>query len=115
MSVIYIKDLVVEAKHGVHQPEKTNAQRFKISVELTFDLSKAAASDELADTLNWSRLRDSIVEVAQNNSFNLVERLAQAVAERLMRDGRIQAVIVTIDKLDAFEIGVPGVRLMVKR
>ena len=111
MAVIYIRDLEVEAKHGVHPHEKAMAQRFSITVELTVDIAQAALSDDLADTLNWSHLRDTIVATAQNNSFNLVEKLAQEIADQLLQDKRIQKLTVAIDKLDAFDNGVPGVRL----
>jgi FolB domain-containing protein len=114
MAVIYIKDLVVEGKHGVHQREKDHPQRFSITTELTIDTAKAGVSDDLNDTLNWSALRDVITDTVQNNSFNLVERLAREVGDRLiLSDVRIQKLIVSIDKLDAFETGMPGVRLEV--
>jgi dihydroneopterin aldolase len=41
MGSIYIKDLIIEAKHGVHPHEKQNAQRFNVSVKLTVDIEKA--------------------------------------------------------------------------
>ena len=111
MSVIYIRDLVIEAKHGYHQEEKDNAQRFKINVELTIDTATAGRSDDLADTLNWSELRDTIVDTVQKNSFNLMERLAQEVADQILKDGRVEKLVVSIDKPDAFSSGVPGIRL----
>jgi dihydroneopterin aldolase len=111
MITIYIKDLVVKAKHGVHAQEKEQTQRFKINVELTFETS-AAQTDNIDDTLNWSEIRDQIVSVTKNNSFNLVEKLAKAITEELLANTRIQKVIVEVDKLDAFPSGVPGVRLI---
>lgn len=114
MSVIYIKDLVVEAKHGVHQDEKDHAQRFGVNVELTIDTAKAGLSDNLDDTINWSDLRAAIIDTIQNSSFNLVERLVQEVAERILQDKRVQRLVLSIDKLDAFKTGVPGVRLEAK-
>jgi FolB domain-containing protein len=114
MIAIYIKDLVVEAKHGWHPHEKTKDQRFKISVELQTE-TKSTKTDELDDTLNWSALRDQIVAVIKNNSFNLVEKLAQAIAEDLLTNGSVEKVTVSVDKLDAFANGVPGVRLELSR
>jgi FolB domain-containing protein len=113
MSIIYIKDLVVEGKHGIHQREKINAQSFRINVELNVDNTKAGVSDNLDDTLDWSRLRATIVETAQNNSFNLIERLAQEIAQQILLDKRIQKLVLSIDKLDAFKTGIPGVKIEV--
>jgi FolB domain-containing protein len=111
MSVIYIKDLVVKARHGVHQSEKDKTQRFIINLELTVDLSRAAATDDLTDTLNYSELRRVIIDITQNNSFNLLERLAGAIADQLLTDKRIQKLSLSIDKPDVFKTGRPGVRL----
>jgi 7,8-dihydroneopterin aldolase/epimerase/oxygenase len=111
MSTIYIKDLIIEAKHGIHEHEKAQPQRFIINLELTVDLTRAAASDDLADTLNYSELKQTIIDVTQNNSFNLIERLAGAIADRLLADKRIQKLNLSIDKPDAFKTGRPGIRL----
>ena len=110
MAVIYIKDLVVEAKHGLHPHEKTQSQRFRISVELTVT-DTATDSDKIEDTLNWSTLRDQLIDTVQKNSFNLIERLAKAVGDKLLSNKGVQNVSVSIDKLDAFDNGVPGIRL----
>jgi FolB domain-containing protein len=115
MPVLYIKDLIVEAKHGVHPHEKETAQRFKISVELTLPAAKAGRSDDLKDTINWSELRDMIVVTVQNNSFNLMERLAQELTDQIMTDERVEKLILSIDKLDAFPSGIPGIKLETNR
>ncbi len=111
MPVLYIKDLVVEGKHGVHLHEQTTPQRFRINVELTIDTSKAAASDGLADTVNWSELRDMVTDTVRNRSFGLVERLAQALADQILADGRVEKLVLSVDKLDAFPSGIPGIRI----
>jgi len=111
MPILYIKDLIVEGKHGVHPHEQTTPQRFRINVELTIDTSKAARSDGLADTVNWSELRDIITDTVQNQSFGLVERLAQTLADQILADKRIEKLVLSVDKLDAFASGVPGIRI----
>lgn len=112
---IYIKDLVIAARHGVHQHEKEAPQRFKISAELSVAKSKAVVSDDLGDTPDWSQLRNVIVEIVEGRSYNLMERLAMEIAAALLEDKRIAQVVINIDKLDAFESGVPGVRLELQR
>jgi dihydroneopterin aldolase len=113
MSSLYIKDLIIEAKHGMHDHEKQTKQRFLVSVELILDLSRAGQSDDLADSLDWLLLKNEIVAIVQSNSFNLMERLAQVIADAMLKHRGVQKVSVTIDKIDAFESGVPGVRLTV--
>lgn len=115
MTTLRINDLIVEAKHGVHPHERQQAQRFQICATLACDIDAARQSDDLNDTLDWSVLRDTIVVTVQNNSFNLIERLAQAIADDLLVDPRIQKAIVRVDKLDAFPSGVPGIEIEVER
>jgi 7,8-dihydroneopterin aldolase/epimerase/oxygenase len=112
MLVIYVKDLAVEAKHGVRESEKEQPQRFIFNVEATI-ATQAAASDDLADTLSYTDLKNIIIGTAQANSFNLIERLAQAVADQVLADRRVRKVVVAIDKPDVFKNGVPGTRLAV--
>lgn len=113
MSVLYIKDLIIEAKHGVHEHEKKNTQRFMVNVELEIDLSRAVQSDDLADALDWSSLRQEIISIVKNNSFNLIERLAQVIAEAMLRHSGVKKVNISIDKIDAFDSGIPGIQLSI--
>lgn len=108
---IYIKDLAVEAKHGVNKSEKEHAQRFVFNVELTVADSRAGTSDDPADTINYSEVKKAVIDTAQSNSFNLIEKLAQAVADRILRDKRVKKVIISIDKPDVWDNGTPGIRL----
>ena len=110
MSTIYIRDLVVEGVHGWHDHEKNKPQKFSISVELDVE-TKAGQSDQLHDTVNWSEIRDQITSTVEGNSFNLIEKLAQTIADELLQDHKIKKATVAVDKLEAFASGVPGVRV----
>lgn len=110
---LFIKDLVVAGKHGVHDHEKESPQRFGITVELSIAGSKAPISDNLADTTDWSRLRNEIIAIVEGKTYNLIERLAMEIAAKTLEDKRVTKAIVIIDKIDAFESGIPGVRLEV--
>lgn len=110
---VFIKDLIVAGKHGVHDHEKESAQRFSISVELSMSGTEATISDNLNDTADWSRLKKAIISIIEDNTYDLMERLAMEIAARMLSDKRVAKAVVTIDKIDAFESGVPGVRLEV--
>jgi len=112
MPVVYLRDLTIKAKHGVRPGEKEHAQRFVFHVEVTIN-SAAGITDDLADTLDYSALRQLITKVAQGQSFDLLDRWAQAVGDRILEDDRVQKVVVAIEKPDIFDNGVPGVRLEV--
>ena len=110
---LFIRDLVIAGRHGVHDHEKESPQRFGISVELSVAGSKAVVSDDLADTPDWSHLRQAIIAIVEGKSYDLMERLAMEIAAKMLEDKRVSRAVVTIDKIDAFESGIPGVRLEV--
>lgn len=110
---IFIKDLVIAGRHGVHEHEKESPQRFKVSVELELASAKPAISDNLADTVDWSHLKREIINIVEHKTYDLMERLAMEIAAKALENKRVSRAIVTIDKIDAFETGVPGVRLEV--
>jgi dihydroneopterin aldolase len=112
MATIYIKDLVVSGTHGHHPHEKIKPQLFGVSVELEVS-TRATKTDELKDTVDWSAIRDQIIDIVRNNSFNLIEKLAQTIGEELIQDSKIKKATVTVDKLEAFESGIPGVKIEV--
>lgn len=112
---VFIKDLVVAGKHGVHEREKQHHQRFKVTVELELSDAVAASSDKLEDTVDWSRARDEIIKIVGSGSYDLVERLSGEIAAKMLEDKRVAGAVVTVEKLDAFESGVPGVRLGTSR
>ncbi len=110
---LFIKDLVIVGKHGVHDLEKESPQRFGVTVELKLAGSKAIVSDNLTDTTDWSQLKQEIIKIVEGKTYNLIERLAMEVAASVLKDKRVSRAVVTIDKIDAFESGIPGVRLEV--
>lgn len=110
---LFIKDLVIAGKHGVHDHEKESPQRFGVTVELSTPKSKAPISDNLSDTVDWSKLKREIIKIVEGKTYNLIERLAMEIAVAILKDKRVSSVVVTIDKIDAFEVGTPGVRLEV--
>lgn len=108
---LFIRNLVITGKHGFHDHEKETPQRFSVTVELSMPGSKAPVSDNLSDTHNWSSLRDEITAIVEGKTYNLMERMAMEIAAKILEDKRVTKTVVAIDKIDAFESGIPGVRL----
>jgi dihydroneopterin aldolase len=101
MDVIRVLGLKFMAIHGVLPEEKTIPQPFEVDVELYRDLSKAAASDHLDDTVDYSRIVSGVEEVMRGETCNLLERLAGKIIETLrtrVGEGRL---IVRIRKPNA--------------
>lgn len=86
MSLLQIKSLQVASFIGVHAWEKQIPQSLWIDLEISYDLQKAAASDQIDDALDYTHLADHIHAFAANQRCGLIERwvslLADSLAER---------------------------------
>ena len=83
---VSIRDLAVSAVIGVHPWEREIEQTLAVSVEMAADVRKAAASDELADALDYSAVAETIATVLREGKFRLIEAAAERVADRLLAD-----------------------------
>ena len=109
MDRIFIRDLVIRGKHGVLDVEHTRDQEFIVDISIDFDTRKAAESDVLDDTINYDFFRSIAQDVVQGTSFRLIERLADAVAQKILENKRIDRVSVTIRKTEMYDDCTPGV------
>ena len=86
MDRIYIRGLEIFAYHGVNPEEKRDGQTFILDVTLYADLSRARQSDSLSDTVNYAAVRKTIQRAFTAESYDLIERAAQAVCEAILRE-----------------------------
>ena len=83
---VSIRDLAVPAVIGVHAWERDVEQTLVVSVDMATDVRKAAASDDLADALDYSAVAATIAAVLRDGKFRLIETAADHVAGRLLSD-----------------------------
>jgi len=96
---IFIKGLVIHARHGVMEHETAVGQRFVIDLELTADLAESSRTDRLADTVSYSNVVASATAAFKDANYRLLERAAGAVADAILAAfPRIEAVKVTVHK-----------------
>ena len=102
MDKIIINGLEVYAYHGVNPEEKADGQNFIINAELFVDLSAPCETDELNDTVNYSKVIKLITRIMTSEKYNLIEHAAQKTADGLLAEfDRIQKVKLTLKKPDA--------------
>lgn len=80
---IRLKNIALYAHHGVHDFEKEHGARFEIDVEVLVDDS-SGANDKLGDTLDYTLLYKTVVEVSTEQKFNLLEAWANDLADRII-------------------------------
>lgn len=99
---ITLTGLRVRGNHGVFDFEKRDGQDFLVDLTVWLDLSAAAGSDQLADTLDYGALAKLTAHLVGGPPFNLIEALAVRIADDVLAsDPRIQAVEVTVHKPSA--------------
>ena len=107
MDKIFIDRLQVFGRHGVMSEENALGQMFYISAELELSLSEAGRTDDLEKTVNYSDCCHTIKSICENNTFKLIETLAENIAQALLTGSpSVKAAKVRIDKPSA-PIGLP--------
>jgi FolB domain-containing protein len=101
MDRILINDLLVRCIIGVRDEERRDKQDVLINVALEADLRKAGASDRLEDSVDYSAVKKRIVTMAEGSRFNLVEALAESVADICLEYPAISRVKVRVEKTTA--------------
>lgn len=102
MDKILFKDIKLYGYHGVFEKEREIGQYFHINIELTLDLKQAGITDELGNTVDYSKIYDIIRSINDNNKFRLIESLAHNISgEILSTFDKIKDITVQVRKPDA--------------
>ena len=95
---VSIRDLRVPAVIGVHDWEREIEQTLVFAVDMAADVAKAAASDRIADALDYSSVAQTVRDVIIQGEFQLIETAAERVARRLLADYELGWVRVEVAK-----------------
>ncbi len=98
MDRITIRDLEVFYRVGVPDEERSSPQRLLLVVEMSKDFRKAAATDDLANTINYSAVAQRLLRFGDDRSWKLIEKLAADIAEMILADFAPDAVSVEVKK-----------------
>lgn len=95
---VYIRDLEVRCIVGIFPDERREKQDVIINIVLHADLREACRTDDIAATVDYKAVKKRVLALVENSSYQLVERLAQSIADVCLADIRVQRVEVTVDK-----------------
>ena len=95
---IRINGLKFAAMHGVRPEEKKLIQPFEVDVEIKCNLSSAAKTDRINETVDYSRIVSLVQEVMSGEQCNLLERLAGVILEKISTIVREGELIVRVRK-----------------
>ena len=95
---IELRGLRVRGHHGVFDHERRDGQEFVIDITVWLDLDVAAASDDLADTLDYGDLAQRAADIVAGPPRQLIETVAGEIADGVMVDERVHAAEVVVHK-----------------
>ena len=98
---IHLRGVEAFGYHGVLPDEKRDGQPFVVDVVMELDLATAGGSDALDDTVSYAEIAGEVVARITGPSFDLLERLAEVVADDVLRHRLVDAATVTVHKPQA--------------
>ncbi|MBI4356018.1 MAG: dihydroneopterin aldolase [Candidatus Omnitrophica bacterium] len=98
MDKLFIQNLAIQCRLGVHPHEQRRAQTIWIDVELQLKLGRAGATDRLADAVDYATIVRTIRTLCRAKPHNLMEALAERLARRLLSLRPIRRVTLRVKK-----------------
>nr|WP_206441444.1 dihydroneopterin aldolase [Streptomyces boncukensis] len=111
-----MRGLTARGHHGVFEWEREKGQTFVVDLDLGVDTRAAAAGDDLARTVHYGVVAEEVAAVVAGDPVDLIETLAQRIADTCLAHEAVQDVEVVVHKPDA-PIAVPfdDVTITIKR
>ena len=98
MDIIYLNDLRIETVIGIYDWERKIKQKVRIDLQMGADIRRAASSDNIDDTLNYKSVAKRLIQFVGDSEFQLVETLAERIAEIVINEFDIPWVRVKLNK-----------------
>ena len=114
MDIIFLRDLRIETVIGIYDWERSIKQAVVLDLEMGADIARAAASDRIDDTLNYKAVAKRLMEFVGASEFQLVETLAERVAQIVLEEFQVPWVRVTLNKQGAVR-GARDVGVIIER
>jgi len=86
MDIVYIRDLRIETIIGIYDWERETRQTVSLDLEMGTDISKAAQSDNIEDTLDYKSVAKRLIQFVGDSEFQLVETMAERIADIVLNE-----------------------------
>jgi dihydroneopterin aldolase len=114
MDIIFLRDLRIETIIGIYDWERRIKQTVSLDLEMGADIRKAAASDHIDDTLNYKAVAKRLIEFVGASEYQLVETLAERIAELVLGEFQVPWLRLTVNKTGAVR-GARDVGIVIER
>jgi len=112
---IFIKNLILPCKVGVTEEERIKKQNVILDVEIFCDLSRAGATDDFDQTIDYYTLMKDIATVVTKGEFKLLESIGEKVASLVLKDHRVLSVTLVAKKEKYSQNPVLGIEISRER
>ncbi len=114
MDIVYLRDLRIDTVIGIYGWERRTRQTIIFDLEMSADIARAAASDDIADTLNYKSVAKRLIQFVGESDFQLVETLAERCTEIIREEYGVRWVRLTLNKKGAVR-GATDVGVVIER
>ncbi|MBE9533283.1 MAG: dihydroneopterin aldolase [Proteobacteria bacterium] len=114
MDKIFLNNLDIDTIIGIYDWERETLQTLSFDLEMDWDISKAAKSDDIADTLDYGAIATSIVTFVEASRYQLIETLAEDLCALLLNNYPIPKLKLTLSKPVALH-GQNTARIVIER
>ncbi len=114
MDTVFIEALEIDALIGIYDWERRIRQPLRFDIEMDFDNRVPAASDDIADTLDYKAVSKRVIEYVSQSDFGLVETLAERVAAIILDEFGVRRVRLKLGKPGAVR-GARAVGVIIER
>jgi 7,8-dihydroneopterin aldolase/epimerase/oxygenase len=101
MDIIFLGGLEIETIIGIYDWERKKKQTIVLDIEMAFDITKAAQTDDIAHTLDYKAVSERVVSFVENSEFFLVEKLIEELATLLRSEFSIPWIKIVLNKRGA--------------
>lgn len=101
MDIVFLRQLKVDTVIGIYDWEREIRQTVILDLEMSTDVRRAAASDDIEDALNYKAVAKRLSGFIENSSFQLVETLAERCAEIVLQEFAVQWLRLSLNKTGA--------------
>ncbi|MET8270473.1 dihydroneopterin aldolase [Streptomyces sp. NPDC005096] len=101
MDRVALRGLRARGNHGVFPREREEGQTFIVDLVLSLDTRPAAAADDLTKTVHYGVIAEEVVEIVQGDPVDLIETLAERIAQKCLGHEGVEEVEVVVHKPDA--------------
>ncbi len=114
MDIIYLHNLQIETVVGIFEWERRVKQTVSFDLDMAADVRRAAASDDIEDTLDYKKVAKRVIEFVGHSEFHLVETLAECVAELVLKEFNVRWLRLRLNKQGAIR-GARDVGVIIER